>query len=72
MNEQAPATYVVEGMTCSHCVASLNEAVTELDGVTDVVVDLATGRLEVVGAGFSDEAVRNAVEEAGYRVAGRA
>ena len=72
MTDKTPATYIVEGMSCGHCVASVSEEVAELDGVTDVNVDLATGRLEVVGDGFSDETVRAAVEEAGYRVSGRA
>lgn len=71
MTENAIATYVVEGMSCSHCVSSVREEVAEIDGVTDVRVDLSTGRLEVEGTGVSDEQVRNAVEEAGYRVAGR-
>ena len=71
MTENAIATYVVEGMSCSHCVASVSEEVSEIDGVTDVSVDLATGRLEVEGTDVNDEQVKNAVEEAGYRVAGR-
>ena len=61
-------TYVVTGMTCSHCVMSVTEEVSEVEGVTGVDVDLATGRVSVSGAGFSDDAVRAAVEEAGYEV----
>lgn len=64
-------TYTVEGMTCDHCVASVDEEVREIDGVAHVAVDLGTGRLDVSGAGFSDEAVAAAVAEAGYRLAGR-
>ena len=63
-------TYTVRGMTCSHCVASVTEEVSEVAGVRDVEVDLATGRLAVDGDGFSDDAVRTAVAEAGYEVAG--
>jgi copper chaperone CopZ len=62
-------TYTVEGMTCSHCVLSVREEVSEVDGVTDVDVDLASGRLTVSGEGFTDDRVRAAVEEAGYEVA---
>ena len=61
--------YVVEGMTCRHCVASVSEEVTEVSGVTRVEVDLGSGRLTVWGSGFGDDAVRAAVEEAGYEVA---
>ena len=40
-------TYTVTGMTCAHCVASVTEEVSEIDGVTDVAVDLASGGLTV-------------------------
>jgi copper chaperone len=64
-------TYAVDGMTCQHCVASVHENVSELAGVSDVSVELESGRLLVRGDGFSDEAVRAAVEEAGYELTGR-
>ena len=63
------STYTVSGMTCGHCVASVTEEVGEVPGVDDVQVDLASGRLTVVGAEPVDPAlVRAAVEEAGYTV----
>ena len=62
-------TYTVEGMTCRHCVASVQEEVGEVAGVRDVAVDLESGRVDVTGSGVDDAAVRAAVAEAGYRVA---
>jgi copper chaperone len=62
-------SYTVTGMTCQHCVMSVREEVAEIPGVSDVAVDLTSGRLAVTGEGFGDEAVRAAVEEAGYAVA---
>jgi copper ion binding protein len=60
-------TYTVTGMTCEHCVASVTEEVSEISGVTGVDVDLATGALSVTAdQPVPDEAVRGAVEEAGY------
>jgi len=60
-------TYTVTGMTCQHCVASVTEEVSELAGVTGVDVDLASGALSVTSdQPVPDEAVRGAVEEAGY------
>lgn len=60
-------TYTVAGMTCGHCVSSVTEEVTELAGVTGVQVDLASGRLVVTaGQELGTDAVRAAVEEAGY------
>lgn len=59
--------YVVEGMTCEHCVLSVTEEVSVIAGVLEVDVDLASGRL-VVSGDVADEAVRAAVAEAGYAV----
>jgi copper chaperone len=58
--------YRVNGMSCGHCVLSVREEVSEISGVSDVEVDLASGRMTVRGADFSDEAVKVAVAEAGY------
>jgi copper chaperone len=64
-------TYTVTGMTCSHCVASVTEEISEIDGVTGVAVDLPTGAVTVTSTRPIDEAdVRAAVEEAGYQLAG--
>lgn len=69
MSSPATRTYTVTGMTCGHCVASVIEEVSEVAGVTEVDVDLASGRATVSGAGFTDEDIRAAVREAGYEVA---
>ena len=64
------STWHVTGMTCGHCVASVTEEVSELAGVTDVAVDLPTGAVCVTSAEpLDDDAVRAAVEEAGYELA---
>ena len=63
-------TYTVTGMTCEHCVASVTEEVLEVSGVTDVAVDLAAGSVLVTSdEPLADDAVRTAVEEAGYQLA---
>jgi copper chaperone len=65
------ATYTVVGMTCGHCVSAVTEEVAQLPGVTDVDVDLASGGLTVTSqAPVEEAAIRAAVEEAGYTVAG--
>ena len=65
----AESTYVVSGMSCEHCVRSVTEEVSELDGVEDVAVDLSSGEVTVTGTDqVSREAVRGAVQEAGYEL----
>jgi copper chaperone len=66
------SSYTVVGMTCGHCVSAVTEEVSQVAGVTGVDVDLASGGLTVTSeAAVDDTAVRAAVEEAGYEVAGR-
>ncbi|AIK86440.1 transporter [Corynebacterium glutamicum] len=60
--------YTVEGMTCGHCVSSIKEEVGKVAGVTAVDVTLETGAVQVTGEDFTDEAVKAAVVEAGYKV----
>ena len=63
------ASYLVTGMTCQHCVHAVTAEVSAVAGVSDVTVDLDSGRLTVVS---SDEvpfsAIAAAVDEAGYAV----
>lgn len=67
----AEATYTVTGMTCGHCVASVSEEIGAITGVQKVDVDLATGEVTVTSdAPVSPDAVRTAVTEAGYQLAG--
>ena len=64
-------TWTVTGMTCGHCVASVTEEVQEIPGVTGVDVVLESGTVTVTSEQpLADDTVREAVEEAGYRLAG--
>ncbi len=70
MSQQSVATYTVTGMTCGHCAASVSEEVREIDGVTDVAVEVATGAVTVTSSRPLDrQAMQAAVEEAGYQLA---
>jgi len=57
-------------MTCDHCARAVREELTGLAGVSSVEVDVASGKVTVTAAPFpSDDALRGAVEEAGYELA---
>lgn len=63
------ATYTVTGMTCGHCVSAVSSEIAKLPGVSNVDVDLASGRVTVASTEPLDAAaVRAAVDEAGYEV----
>ncbi|WP_268891353.1 heavy-metal-associated domain-containing protein [Actinokineospora pegani] len=65
------SVYTVTGMTCGHCANSVTEEISELDGVTDVQVDLPTGAVTVTSeADLDRERVAAAVTEAGYQLTG--
>lgn len=68
------ATYGVTGMTCGHCVQAVTDEITALPGVRDVEIELVAGGTSTVRV-VSDEplvedTVREAVDEAGYELAG--
>ncbi len=71
-------TLTVRGMTCASCVAQVEKALRELDGVVGVVVNLAAGSARVdyfsgsVTVGEMKRAVRNIGYEAEERVEGLA
>jgi copper chaperone len=63
------STFQVQGMTCGHCVSSIQSEVSAVEGVTAVDVDLATGEVTVTSdAPIDTGAVIAAVDEAGYEV----
>ncbi len=72
MSDGEQLIYKVTGMSCEHCVATVNGRLSELPGVSGVDVDLASGVVTVRGSGVDGQAVRAAVEAAGYGLAGHA
>lgn len=61
----------VEGMSCSHCENRVKKALTALDGVAAVAVDLASKKVTVdYDAGkVAQPQMKAAIEDAGYTVA---
>lgn len=57
----------VEGMTCGGCATSVKRALQALDAKANVDVDLPSKTVKVETAAQLD-AVKNAVEDAGYDV----
>ncbi|MFI6351929.1 heavy-metal-associated domain-containing protein [Streptomyces sp. NPDC050743] len=67
------AVYKVTGMSCGHCEGSVSGEISQLPGVSSVKAVASTGEVTVVSeASLDDEAVRAAVDEAGFELAGRA
>ncbi|WP_046728736.1 heavy-metal-associated domain-containing protein [Streptomyces humi] len=64
----AQKRYNVTGMSCEHCAASIREGVSEVAGVSEVVVDVAAKSVTVHGTDLDDSRIRAAIVEAGYGV----
>ena len=58
-------TITVEGMTCGHCEQTVEDALREVSGVTDVTADREAEQASVDGDADVTALVQ-AVEEAGY------
>lgn len=73
LSAENAAEFLVTGMTCGHCVASVTEEVGAIAGVDSVEVVLVKGGASRVTISASvpidTDAVRAAVEEAGYELA---
>ncbi|MEU9476700.1 heavy-metal-associated domain-containing protein [Streptomyces sp. NPDC048191] len=64
--------YKVTGMSCGHCEGSVSGEISQIPGVSSVKAVASTGEVTVVSEGpLDDEAVRDAVDEAGFELAGR-
>ncbi|MGO4186417.1 heavy-metal-associated domain-containing protein [Pseudarthrobacter sp. TAF60_1] len=65
--------FSLDGLTCGHCVKSVEEAVSSVAGVENASVSLVPGgrSLLVVSGSADHAAIRDAVTSAGYSVSSR-
>ncbi|MEZ5143240.1 MAG: cation transporter [Acidimicrobiales bacterium] len=61
--------YDVPAISCGHCKMAIEGEVSKVVGVDSVVVDIDARKVTVEGDA-GDDAVRAAIDEAGYDVAG--
>lgn len=60
-------TYSVPGISCGHCKSAIEGGIAPLPDVDSVTVDIDAKTVLVVGD-ITEDAVRAAVDEAGYEV----
>lgn len=60
----------IEGVSCQHCVMRVKKAIDLLPGVSEANVDIGTARIRYDELKIREKALREAVEEAGYTLAG--
>ena len=67
-SELTQITYTVPGISCEHCRIAITDEVEKVDGIHEVSVDLATKHVTVAGVGLDDDAIRGAIDDAGYDI----
>ena len=61
----------VQGMTCQHCVRTVHNAVSSIEGVSQVDVSLENGTVRVqMERDIPLEDIKKSIEEWGYKVVG--
>ena len=60
----------VEGMSCNHCVNSVEGSVGKLEGVANVIVNLEQGMVEINfdSSKVSKDKIKDVIEDQGYDV----
>lgn len=59
----------VKGMSCQHCVMSVTKALSQLDGIKNVQVDLAKGEVRFDNTkSIGSDSIKKAISDAGYEV----
>jgi copper ion binding protein len=59
----------IEGMSCDHCVGRINKALSEVEGINEVVVNLEEKKAEVtLEKNVADEKLKSEIENLGFNV----
>ncbi len=59
----------IEGMRCGHCTSSVEKALRELPGVTEVSVDLSSGTAVMETAGdIEEKTIKKTIEDLDFTV----
>jgi hypothetical protein len=70
MAKETFQTIMVEGMTCSHCEASINRNLSKLDGMDEVIADKNTSQVKIRGSKINLAEIENLITELGYQYKG--
>jgi copper chaperone len=63
------STLKVKGMSCQHCVMSVTKALSQLDGIKNVQVDLVKGEVRFDNTkSIGSDPIKKAITDAGYEV----
>lgn len=59
----------IKGMSCNHCVQAVSKALEDIEGIENVVVDLAKGEARFdMGKPVEPKIIEEHIKRAGYQV----
>ena len=70
MTKETFQTIMVDGMTCSHCEASINRNLSKLEGMEEVVADKNTSQVKIRGSKIDFSEIERVVNDLGYQYKG--
>ena len=59
--------FKIEGMSCGHCVMAVNKELSKLE-LEDKQVEIGSAKVSFDDLKTSDQQIKEAIEEAGYKV----
>ena len=70
MTKETFQTISVEGMTCSHCEASINRNLSKLEGLEEVIADKNTSQVKIRGSKINLAEIEHMITDLGYQYKG--
>ena len=62
-------TIIVKGMSCQHCVKAVSAILGEFDGISEVIVDLASGKVTfATEVAIDRQLLAHKLDDAGYEL----
>ena len=63
--------YRVEGMTCDHCKATVENGLKDLQGVEEVLADRTNNLVSIQAESITEQQIRETIEKMGYKYVGK-
>jgi copper chaperone CopZ len=63
--------FKVEGMTCSHCEATVTRTLLKLEGIDEVIANKEKSEVRIAGEKIDEQEIEQAINSIGYRFKGK-
>lgn len=70
MTLEKSQTIKVEGMTCSHCEATVTRNLSKLEGIDEVIADRNTSQVRISGSQINLTEIEQIITDLGYQFKG--